>query len=372
MDHALQVALVHRLLAHVERRTTDLEAPSQRPVTVYTDPARFERERRLFTEGSMAVGHASMLPSPGDFFAHDALRPLLVVRQPDGSLRGLLNVCRHRGTRVEPEARGHRARFHCPYHGWAYRLDGTLAGVPHRQGFPQVDETTHSLRSVPIVEAAGLLWAGGDPRLGAMQDDLCGFGLHHGVTYAERVREYALNWKLVFDIFLEAYHVRVAHARTIAPMFLDNVYLVDPHPPHLRNVFPKHTVTTLAGRPQAEWRLREHANVLYVLFPNTLVLVQPDHSAVLHILPLAVDRTRLHSYAVIPEPPASDKARGHWDANMDILHSAVDEDFALGEGIHAGLSSGANEALTFGAFEHALTRFHAEVDAAIARDDAAG
>jgi phenylpropionate dioxygenase-like ring-hydroxylating dioxygenase large terminal subunit len=365
VDHARQVALVHRLLAHLEHRTTDLEAPSQRAVTVYTDAVRFERERRLFTAGPVALGHGSMLASPGDFIVQDALRPLLLVRGHDGAASGLLNVCRHRGTPVERAPRGHRDRFVCPYHGWAYRLDGTLAGVPHKRGFPQVEEATHSLRPVPVVEAAGLLWEGGDPRLGALEQELRGFGLDTGVVYAEREREYALNWKLAFDIFLEAYHVRVAHARTIAPMFLDNVYLVDPHPPHLRNVFPKTSIAELADRPEADWHLRAHANVLYVLFPNTLVLVQPDHAAVLHVLPLAVDRTRLWSYAVIPEPPGSDKARAHWDANMQILHSAVEEDFALGVGIQAGLASGANESLTFGAFEHALTRFHAEVDAAL-------
>lgn len=366
MDHAHQVELVQRIFAHLEHRDTDREAPSQRDVTVYTDPVRFERERRLFTEGPIALGHGSMLAGPGDFLAHDALRPLLLVRQADGTPKGLLNVCRHRGTPVEREARGHRDRFTCPYHGWAYHLDGRLAGIPHRGGFPQVEEATHSLREVPVVEAAGLLWAGGDPRLGAMADELCAFGLGTGVTYAEREREYAINWKLAFDIFLEAYHVRVAHARTIAPMFVDNVYLVDPHPPHLRNVFPKRSIAALADQPEAEWRLRAHANVLYVLFPNTLVLVQPDHSAVLHVLPVAVDRTRLWSYAVIPAAPTSDKARAHWDANMEVLHSAVEEDFALGVAIQAGLRSGANETLSFGAFEHALTRFHAEVDAAIA------
>jgi phenylpropionate dioxygenase-like ring-hydroxylating dioxygenase large terminal subunit len=370
VEHARQVALVRRILAHLEQRGTDLEAPSQRAVSVYTDPERFARERRLFTAGPVALGHGSMLARPGEFLVDDALRPLLLVRQPDGTPKGLLNVCRHRGTPVERTPRGQRARFTCPYHGWAYGLDGRLAGVPHRRGFPQVQEATHSLQPVPVVEAAGLLWAGGDPRLGALEEDLRGFGLHAGVVYDERQRDYALNWKLVFDIFLEAYHVRVAHARTIAPMFTDNLYLVDPHPPHLRNVFPKHSIAELAEQPEAEWRLRAHANVLYVLFPNTLVLVQPDHSAVLHIIPLAVDRTRLWSYAVIPEAPASDKARGHWDANMALLHSALEEDFALGVGIHAGLASGANEALTFGAFEHALTRFHAEVDAAIARGGA--
>ena len=365
MDHATQVALLRRALAHLQAKTTDREAPSQRPVHVYTDPERYARELQMLQTVPRAVAHAAMLPAPGDFITHDAARPLLLVRHDDGRIAGMLNVCRHRGTRVELQARGNRTRFCCPYHGWTYGRDGRLAGVPHRRGFPQVDAATHSLRAVEVVETAGLLWVGGDPRLGPLAGELAGLGLGSGVVYRERVRQYALNWKLVFDIFLEAYHVRVAHADSIAPIFVDNVYLVDPHPPHLRNVFPKRTITALAEQDPSTWRLREHANLLYVLFPNTLVLVQPDHLSLVHVFPLAVDRTEVQSYTVIPTPIDSDKARAHWDANIDVLDSATEEDFAIGVCIQAHLRSGANETLSFGAFEHALTRFHAEVDAAL-------
>ena len=69
----------------------------------------------------------------------------------------------------------------------------------------------------------------------------------------------------------------------------------------------------------------------------------------------------LTSYTLIPEPPASDKARAYWDANNDILYAAIDEDFAMGESIQRGLASGANREITLGAFEHALAHFHAQV-----------
>ena len=66
-------------------------------------------------------------------------------------------------------------------------------------------------------------------------------------------------------------------------------------------------------------------------------------------------------YTAIQEPASSSKARAHWDANDAILDGATDEDFALGESIQRGLSSGANEEVVFGAFEHALAHFHAEI-----------
>ena len=102
--------------------------------------------------------------------------------------------------------------------------------------------------------------------------------------------------------------------------------------------------------------------MLFHLFPNTLVLVEPDHAAVLHLWPDGPDRTVLSSYLLVPEPPLTDQARAHWDASGELLHGAVDEDFAMGESIQRGLASGANHELVFGAFEHALAHFHRQIE----------
>jgi hypothetical protein len=101
--------------------------------------------------------------------------------------------------------------------------------------------------------------------------------------------------------------------------------------------------------------------VLFHIFPNTLVLVQPDHAAVFHAFPDGPTRVRFTSYTAVPEPPTTDRARAHWDANNAILYTATDEDFALGESIQRGLASGANDDVLFGAFEHALAHFHDEI-----------
>jgi phenylpropionate dioxygenase-like ring-hydroxylating dioxygenase large terminal subunit len=380
MRHDHQIQLVRRVLAHLEGRTTDRAGgPSRRAVESYTDEARHAREvGRLFRELPVAVAHASELARPGDFVAHDAAGvPLLVTRADDGQLAAFLNVCRHRGTRVEPAGCGRRERFECPYHGWSYGRDGRLLGVPHQDGFAGVDRAERGLVRVPVGEAAGLVFAIPSPAadgapldlaswLGPLAGDLAGFGTGTGCVYAPTRRTKALNWKLAIDVFLEAYHLRTAHRDSIYPMFFDNLSLVDPVGPHLRNVFPKRSIRELPGEPEATWQLRRHANILFHLFPNTLILVEPDHAAVLHLWPDGPTRTLLTAYTLVPEPPVTDKARAHWDANNAILYRATDEDFALGESIQAGLASGANRELLFGAFEHALAHFHAQVDARLA------
>ena len=63
---------------------------------------------------------------------------------------------------------------------------------------------------------------------------------------------------------------------------------------------------TLASTDDSTWKLRAHANVLYVIFPNTLVLVEPDHAAVVTMFPDGAARTSMRAFTLVPEPPATD------------------------------------------------------------------
>ncbi len=354
MTPDLQAQLVARVLAHFERGTTDsAPAPSTLPTAAYADEAA-----ALFRRLPLAIGHASQLAAPGDYLTHDATGvPLLVVRGDDGKLAAFLNVCRHRGTRVEATPCGSKKAFVCPYHAWTYGRDGALRNIPHADGFAGHDG--RGLVPIAVAELAGLIFVQREgviapAWLGPIAGELDGFGIARSHVYAPTTMTRELSWKLAIDIFLEAYHLQSAHRDSIYRLFFDNVGLHDPIGPHQRNVFPKRTIRE-AGE------LRRHANVLYHLFPNTLVLVEPDHAAVLHLWPLGAARTLLTSYTLVPEPPATDKARAYWDANNAILYNAVGEDFTLGESIQRGLASGANREVVFGAFEHGLAHFHAQI-----------
>jgi phenylpropionate dioxygenase-like ring-hydroxylating dioxygenase large terminal subunit len=374
MDQETQIRLVRRVLAHLETRTTDREeAETTLDVSAYLDEERFGREmQRIFRGLPLMIAHSSELASPGDFITHDALGvPLLVVRCEDGVLRAHLNVCRHRGTRLENAPCGKKKKaFTCPYHAWTYASDGSILHIPHDYGFAGIDRRKRSLTPAPIAvhDTLGFVWLGPpeiDPAayLGeTLARDFEGFGLPTSHVFSRRTLTKELGWKLALDVFLESYHLKPTHKDTIYGIFFDNLGLVDKVGPHLRNVFPKRSIRELATQPPESWKLRVHGNVLYHVFPNTLVLVEPDHAAIVHVWPDGPTRTRLETYMLVPEPPATDKARAYWQANDDILHGAVAEDFAMGESIQRGLTSTANREVVFGAYEHALSHFHAIVD----------
>ena len=115
-----------------------------------TSPEILEIEwSRLFEKSWLYLGHVSELPSPGDYLRRTiANRPLIFLRDMQGSVRVFFNSCPHRGTNVCREDRGNAAGFTCFYHGWSFDMSGTLVGVPDHTGYSQAFLAAgHSLAS---------------------------------------------------------------------------------------------------------------------------------------------------------------------------------------------------------------------------------
>ena len=105
------------------------------------------------------VAHTGQLPEPGSFVTADAAgSPLLVVRQDDGSVRVLANVCRHRGARVETEPSGRRKMFACPYHRWCYTRTGAIRSIPFDDGFAGAGRAELGLVEHCSAQAGNLVW----------------------------------------------------------------------------------------------------------------------------------------------------------------------------------------------------------------------
>ena len=105
---------------------------------VYTDPEVFQLEmERLWSRTWIYVGHASQVPEAGDYLTADiAAKPVFMMRQADGGIRVLMNRCAHKGTKVLGGMSGNTGKvIRCPYHAWTYRLDGSLAMIPLKEGY---------------------------------------------------------------------------------------------------------------------------------------------------------------------------------------------------------------------------------------------
>ena len=387
MDHATQVSLADEILGHLDAGTTCYAADIYRNrVETYTCGRQLEREHAtLFRRYPLVMGLECRLPEPGSYLTENQVGvPILMTRTEHGEVKAFLNVCRHRGAQVARDCGRSKSKLICPYHGWTYDLEGNLVGIPDRRSFEGVELAAHGLVELPAAERHGLLWvgpapdrspksaaqfeAGIDNHLQGLGEELSSFdfGTYH--HYETRTLRRRMNWKMVIDTFLESYHFPVLHTSTVAPIFIPNLCLFHPFGLNLREMLPRRTIAELRERPREAWDLVSHTAIIYVLFPNTVLVMQADHAELWRIFPAdgRVDESIMFLEFYIPEPVTSESARRHWDRNMDLtLRTVEEEDFPTGEGIQSGLTSGAQAHVTYGRNEPALQHWHWSVSEAL-------
>ena len=209
--------------------TTDIALPkdwdrSGLPGWTYFSQELFELEcETLFKTHWQFVCHVNEAAEIGAYVTFDvAGERALVIRGHDGILRGFHNLCRHRGSRIVPDARGvcNKAMV-CPYHGWAYNLDGGLRGIANRDTFPPMQAEKWGLKPLEMEIWNGLVFirfqAGPQPAvaeiLARFDDEIAPYDLANMVPTDSNSMDdlLAVNWKSVRDVDNEGYHVRQAH-----------------------------------------------------------------------------------------------------------------------------------------------------------------
>ena len=357
----------------------------------YTDPAVLRAEREsIFARRWVLVGRGSELPDPGDYVTVEvAGESVIIVRQPDRAVRGMLNVCRHRGARILLDERGSCARMiRCPYHSWSYGLDGTLVGAPNLRESVGPAQARLALQPVTAREVHGCLWVSlaRDPedidaevtaqlreRLGS-DEALGGWELDRLVTGRQIRYQVAANWKLIVENFMECYHCASIHPELVAavPEFRGGVASQSQPVGHGSALDPDAEGFTVDGRAGLATLPRLHdrqqrAYFAITLLPNAFVNLFDDHVVLHRFTPLAADRTEVVcDWLFAPEALAAEPEIG---PTVELFDRVNRQDFEACERCQLGASSRlyAYDNVLVPA-EHHLQRLHGMVRAALAGD----
>jgi len=348
------------------------------PNAFYTDPAVFaEEQRRLFGPNWAAVGFGKDVPEPGDLRPVEFLgRPLLLVRDRERRLRVFENVCRHRGMKLVSEPQCRRSTIRCPYHSWAYGLDGRLratplVGGPGRNSHPALDPAELGLLEVRSAVWLDLVFVNLDGSAPAFADwaaplldrwrDFAEQPLVPGGPEGSLSLELQANWKLVVENYCDGYHLPWVHPG------LNGYSRLEDHYPLVAEGFAGQgssryapggtTFPSFAGLG-AQW----HEGAEYAaLFPNALLGVHRDHIFTLVVEPLAHDRTRERLEIYYADAAAAGPEQAEERTRQAALWRTVfEEDVFVVEGMQRGRAAPGFDGGRFSpAMDEAVQAFHA-------------
>lgn len=351
-------ARIRRALDHLRNDTTDqFEKIEYFHADEFTDPQLAERERELvFGRVPTIVAHSSELAKTYDFKTLQLPRnKVILTRQRDGSVRALVNLCRHRGALLEEESCGKRRLFSCPYHRWSYDIDGSLRTVTRENTVGELDKAELGLVQLPVEERHGFIWvvdqAGADIDVAAwlgveLDAILAGYHLETLHCVKDEAFEEPVNWKIMQDAFLDGYHIQYAHPNTAGKIIHTNVMAFEDLGRHCRFVAPRKSIDRWLEEDPGEESLAPYVTETHFLGPNATLLRQPDHFQLLTFRPH--HESPVHSVMemrlIVPRAEDIDMDPERWtrlwDKNWQILIDVLhEEDFPVLRNSQKGMSS---------------------------------
>ncbi len=358
------------------------DRPHALPSWVYDHPemTRLEQERILLPSWQI-VCHVNSIPKAGDYETFD-LGPesVLVLRDRDGSIRAYHNVCRHRGARLLDGSGNCSSSITCPYHGWSYRHDGGLIGMPVRESFPGLDRTQHGLRPVRVDLAFGFVFVCLSPNAdgsypppvakawGSLGEELKASRTEEMVPLGPISSDvWNVDWKIAMDNYLESYHVPIGHPglyRMFTPDYDDQATVpgVARGRSWLRekrsSVWSEGLYQSLIGGAVGHLPEEQRRSwSFYSALPNLGIDVFPDQMDFFQVLPAGPGKCIIRG-GVFGLPGATRELRAVRFLSDRINASVNEEDRWLCERVQRGLRSSSYKPGPLSQLENCMLEFH--------------
>ena len=322
------------------------------PTSVYTSTDFLERELKdVFSKDWFCVGRASSLKNPGDYLTLDlAEQPIIVLRDGEGQLKAMSNVCLHRMSTLL-EGRGNARSIVCPYHAWTYNLDGSLRGAPAMTLNEGFCKNSYKLPQVRCEEWLGFVFVTLNPDANSTADEFSKIedlvGDYDLGTYTETFFETHLwdtNWKILAENFMESYHLPVCHAGTIGGLSKLEEMICPPG----EAAFNYHTILKddslkIAMAHPNNTRLegdRRRMTYLLAIYPSLMITLTPGYFWYLTLQPNGVGQVKIGFGGGMSQDFVNDPdAQSHFTQLKTLLDEVNVEDKGCTEKVFRGLSS---------------------------------
>jgi phenylpropionate dioxygenase-like ring-hydroxylating dioxygenase large terminal subunit len=323
------------------------------PPWCYTTPEFYKREiDRMFRKVWNFIGREDEIPNPGDYLALELFEePFVILRGKEGKLRAFANTCRHRGTRLL-QGSGNCRVISCPYHSWAYALNGDLIGTPGMEQTLNFDKKQYGLVPIRLETWDGFVFVSFDEQapsltdyLGNLPGKLASHKLSDMICVRRKEYDVACNWKIFLENAMEEYHTATVHKASIGKqstvreesvgewdgMFMPQERTIALLPEDLGKAFPP--IRTLDHKAAG-------GTYFFVLYPSTFFAVTQDCAWWLQEFPLAPNRTKIVIGSCFPRETVaredfSEKVKNYyerWDKSLP-------EDNAISELQQIGVNS---------------------------------
>ncbi|MCB2072647.1 MAG: aromatic ring-hydroxylating dioxygenase subunit alpha [Novosphingobium sp.] len=191
----------------------------------YYSPEIMEREwETLWTRVWIIAGRVSDLRKVGDWFRFEFGREsLIIVRSAEDRIQAFYNVCQHRGSQIVDRDFGHGNAFVCPFHSWAWNIDGSLKRITDAETFPEKTICDNpGLTEVRCETWGGFVFVNMDENaaplrefLGGLADALDVYRMEEMIVAKDYSVDWPMNWKISLDAFMEGYHAHARHPELV-------------------------------------------------------------------------------------------------------------------------------------------------------------
>jgi phenylpropionate dioxygenase-like ring-hydroxylating dioxygenase large terminal subunit len=339
------------------------------PPAAYTDEAYFAFEaKRVLEAGWLCVAHVSELKEPGSFLAINLLgEPLVITREANNAVHVLSRVCPHRSMDIMPEGfdvprSGTTKNLTCPYHLWAFNLDGSLKGCPLMERAQDFKEDGSQLARYRSEVWKGFVFVNFDGNAAPVAEQYADLAKALAPWKTEEMEvvialdwECEFNWKVMIENWMESYHHIGAHSKTLNPTMPGQNTWTEPEHPHyvhahlpfkkrikeeieekLKNSEPLpgfRAIPGLAPENYAEWGL-------YLGYPCFMILTTHDRVLWYRLSPVSAGHCKLQTMTLVSKESlnAPDYAET-LAAETKMLTDFHQEDMFVNTAVQRGLRS---------------------------------